>query len=40
MKIAFPRVVAFNHYKYSYMVIAETVNGLEYVIEIFVDLNN
>lgn len=36
--IYFPRVKAFSHYLNTYIVIAETVNGIEYVAEIFVDI--
>ncbi len=36
--IHFPRAKAFANYGNTFMVIAETVNGIEYVTEIFVDI--
>jgi hypothetical protein len=38
-QINFPRAKAFSHYHDTFMIIAETVNKIEYVAEIFVDVN-
>ena len=36
--IHFARAIAFSHYNNTFMVVAETVNGIEFVTELFVDI--
>lgn len=36
--VHFPRVVAFNHFGDTFIVVAETVNNIQYVAEIFIDI--
>lgn len=39
MRIPIPRTIAFDFYGNTLMVVAETVNHIQYILEIFLDFN-